>query len=269
MGFYYQLIKREKQENGIQIAHYHPTENTQGAWNPHEQHMAPATGVICAELEQFQPRKDMQFGRISLDIYGIIYRTDFKITTRIIRPGRTIELIESTLEAKERICIVARAWRMITEDTAVVKGLEDRSIPKPDKLPYWKGMSLWGGGYIDSIKNHIKVGEHRPGEGQIWITNDLDMVDGKTTSSFAKLMGMVDTMNGVVVRQKGGFTHIFPNVDLQIHLYRIPKGVWLGLDVQQQYGSDGIGLTSAVLHDEDGPFGRAMQILTVRKAPLK
>ena len=62
---------------------------------------------------------------------------------------------------------------------------------------------------------------------------------------------------------------MFPNVDLQIHLYRLPKGKWLGLDVQQQYGADGIGLTTAVLHDEEGPFGHAEQILTVRKVPEK
>jgi hypothetical protein len=38
--------------------------------------------------------------------------------------------------------------------------------------------------------------------------------------------------------------------------------VGLGLETVQQYGSDGIGLTSAVLHDVYGPFGRSEQILT-------
>lgn len=267
MGFYYRLIQREEQEDGTQTATYFPTENTQGAWNPHEQHMAPATGIICAELEQFQPRENMQIGRISLDIYGIIHRTEFTITTRVIRPGRTIELIESKFDAEGRTCIVAHTWRMVTEDTTAIKGLEDTPIPHPDDLPAWKGMSVWGGGYIDSVRDHIKIGKHRPGKGQIWISNNLEMVEGQQTSSFVKLMGMVDTMNGVVVRQKGKFTHIFPNLDLQIHLYRIPTGRWLGLDAQQQYGTHGIGLTNAVLHDEKGPFGQATQILTVRSIP--
>ena len=51
---------------------------------------------------------------------------------------------------------------------------------------------------------------------------------------------------------------------MQIHLYRMPKGKWLGLETVQQYGDDGIGLTSSVLHDETGPFGRSEQILTLR-----
>jgi hypothetical protein len=56
----------------------------------------------------------------------------------------------------------------------------------------------------------------------------------------------------------------FPNLDLQIHLHRLPRGPWLGLETVQQYGADGIGLTSSVLHDIYGPFGRSEQILTLR-----
>lgn len=265
MTYYYKLLRREVQEDGSQVAHYHPTINTQGAWNDNEQHMAPATGVICAELEKFRPKDHMQIARISLDILGMIYLDDFQITTRCIRPGKTIELIESVFEAKGRTCIVSRTWRMITEDTSEVAVLEDKPMSSPETLPNWKGMSVWDGGYIRSVAKNIKEVERRPGKGKVWLTNDLEMIEGEITTSFVKLMGMVDTMNGVVVRQENPFTHMFPNVDLQIHLYRLPKGKYLGLEVEQQYGKDGIGLTSAVLHDAEGPFGHAAQILTIRK----
>ncbi len=265
MAAYYNLLNRTSTENGIQIAHYRPSIHTQGAWNEHEQHMAPATGVIARELELFQPRKNMQYGRISLDIYGMIYRDDFSITTQCIRPGKTIELIEAKFEVKGRVCIIARAWRMLTSDTTEVSGLEDQAMPHFESLPIWDGMSVWPGGYIKSISAFLKISSHRPGKSQIWLSNDLEMIEGENTSSFVKLMGMVDTMNGTAVRQKGAFTHSFPNLDLQIHLYRMPQGKYLGIDSQQQYGINGIGLTSAVLHDEKGPFGRAEQILTIRK----
>ena len=71
MTGYYQLIQREEQQNGSVIAHYRSTELAQGAWNPHEQHMAPATGIICEEIYRFQPREDMRIGRVSLDIWGL------------------------------------------------------------------------------------------------------------------------------------------------------------------------------------------------------
>ena len=59
------------------------------------------------------------------------------------------------------------------------------------------------------------------------------------------------------------------DVDLQIHMHRLPQGRWLGLETVQQIGKDGIGLTSSVLHDVHGPFGHSEQLLTVRKLPQK
>ena len=48
--------------------------------------------------------------------------------------------------------------------------------------------------------------------------------------------------------------------------HRMPVGRWLGLETVQQFGGDGVGLTSSVLHDAHGAFGRSEQILTIRKA---
>jgi len=109
MSAYYQLIHREIDGQGIVTARYRSTINAQGAWNSNEQHMAPATGVICAELEQFSPRENMRIGRISLDIYGLIELGEIEIITRTIRAGKTIELIESTMKGKGKTLIVANA----------------------------------------------------------------------------------------------------------------------------------------------------------------
>ena len=70
-------------------------------------------------------------------------------------------------------------------------------------------------------------------------------------------------MNGVAVRARPDAV-AFPNTDLTVHVFRQPHGEWLGLDVEVAFGPDGVGMTSAVLHDETGPFGRALQILTLR-----
>ena len=39
---------------------------------------------------------------------------------------------------------------------------------------------------------------------------------------------------------------------------------WVGFDTQVAFGPTGLGLTSSVLHDIEGPVGRAQQMLTVR-----
>lgn len=263
MTAYYQLIHREQDDNAHVVTHYQPLQAAQGAWNEHEQHMAAATGIICAELERFQPRSDVRIGKINLDIWGLIPLQAFTITTKIIRAGRTIELLEATMAANGRACIVARAWRMQISDTSAIAGIKDRDIVSFDGLPDWDGMNVWGGGFIRSLQFKTNS-ERRSGAGMVWLSNDLDMVEGQTMPDWVRLMGMVDTANGIVTRAQPN-EWAFPNLDLNIDLLRLPQGKWLGLDTVQQYGSDGIGLTSSVLHDELGVFGRSEQILTLRK----
>lgn len=263
MTAYYQFVSQQINEDGSCTSHYIPTIHSQGAWNTHEQHMAPASGILAHELERFNPHDHMRIGRISFDIFGIIHLAPFTITTRVIRPGKTIELIEATMQAQGKTCIVARAWRMMTQNSRVIHGIEDDVIYTPSELPNWEGMKRWPGGFIQSIQLRVAP-EHRPGKGIVWITTAKSLVEGQSSSDFARLMGLVDTANGIVPRQEGSFDWAFPNLDLQIHMYRLPSGSWLGLETIQQYGSDGIGLTSSVLHDIHGPFGRSEQILTLR-----
>lgn len=265
MSAYYELLTKTFHQDGSVTTHYRSTIHAQGAWNENEQHMGPATGILCYELENFMPREDVRIGRISLDILGLIAFGEFSITTRCIRPGKTIELLESVLEAQGKMCVIARAWRMITSDSSEVFGIEDTKVPHPDTLQHWDGMQQWPGGFIQTITTKTDLNQHRLGKGIVWLNNDLDMVDGHMTSDFVHIMGLVDVANGVAPRQVGNFTWIFPNLDLQIHLHRLPVGRWLGLETVQQYGKDGIGLTSAILHDLEGPFGRSEQIITLRK----
>lgn len=270
MASYYQLIQRELQADGVCVAHYQPTKHAQGAWNEHEQHMAPATGLLTDELEKFVPQTNMRIARISLDILGLIPLDDFTITTRCIRPGKTIELIEAVMSSRGRDCIIARAWRLLTQDTSAIAGLEDqKALHKPDELPVWDDMKGWPGGFIESVRL-VATPNRRAGKGMVWITNDIEMVAGEPTYDLVHLLGMVDTANGVVPRlgiELSAAQWMFPNTDLQIHMHRSPKGRWLGIEAVQQYGSDGIGVTSAVLHDVHGPFGRSEQILTIRPMP--
>ena len=132
MPAYYQFLERTVNPDGSVTTQYCSTIHAQGAWNPHEQHMAPASGVMAVELEQFAPRADMRIGRISFDIFGLIHFGEFSITTRIIRAGKTIELLESDMQANGKTCIVARAWRMAMQDSKHIGGLEDPAILHPE-----------------------------------------------------------------------------------------------------------------------------------------
>ncbi|RKW69808.1 thioesterase family protein [Galactobacter caseinivorans] len=257
---YYQFLSRDGD-----TATYRSTIHAQGAWNVGEQHMAPATGVLTHEMLAFQAREGVRLVRLSLDIIGFIPGGEFTVTTRMVRPGRTIELVESVLEAHGRTSIIARGWRLQTGDTAAIEAVQEPGIPGPDQTAPWEMGGLWGGGYIGSLDGR-RDPESTPGHARAWLTNSLPMVAGEDTADVVKLLGMVDTANGISQALHPS-EWLFPNVDLQIHLFREPQGQWLGYETMQSVGADGVGLTSSVLHDAKGPFGRAEQILTIRPMP--
>ncbi len=246
---------------------YESSIHAQGAWNAHEQHMAPVAGLLTRELELHRPRPDLRMARINFDILGLIPAGRFEVETRVIRPGKTIELLQAEMIADGRVAVRATAWRLQRGESAAVAAAEDEPMPAVEDTAPWEGMSAWPGGYIESLQMRVVDG-HRPGRGQVWIRSPYDMVEGEPTTDMVRLMGLVDTANGIAFRvPPGPGSYMFPNVDLSIHLHREPVGEWLGLDTSVSFGADGIGLTSTVLNDGRGPFGRAAQILTVRELP--
>ncbi|WP_028280947.1 thioesterase family protein [Arthrobacter sp. H5] len=244
---------------------FEATLHSQGAWNDHEQHMAPASGLLAHCLEQFQPRPDLRMARISYEILGLIPLDTVEVVTRMVRPGKTIELLETEMNANGRTAIRARAWRLATSDTAVIAATGDEPLPGPDQAVPHDAVAEWPGGYIQSIEVRRLPG-HSPGHGRVWLRTPHPLVEGVTSTDMVRLIGLMDTANGIATRvPPGPGSWAFPNVDLQVHLHRQPTGEWLGLETNVTFGSDGIGLTSSVLHDLDGPFGRTEQILTLRK----
>ena len=252
---------------------FHPTAHTAGAWSTAEQHISPLNGLVVHELERFvaaraasradDARDGLVIARIGFDIFGVIPIDEFDVTVEVLRPGRTIELLEAVVTQYGRTVCRARAWRLAPHDTAAVAGGQPDPLPRPDSLEPWPLTDVWPGGYIDSVEMR-PVGSPRPGRATTWLSTTVPLLPDEPVSDLARLVGLVDTANGVAVREDPA-EWMFPNVDLTIHLYRQPAGTWLGLDTTVVFGASGQGLTSSVLHDADGPVGRAEQVLAVRR----
>lgn len=248
---------------------YKPTAHAQGAWHPDEQHFSPLGGLVVHAIDRHrtdQARADRPGGglalaRISFDILGLIPLDEIEVTVETVRPGRTIELVEATVVAGERAVVRARAWFLAELDTAAVAGTHDRPLPGPEEFEPWAMGGLWGGGYIESID--VRRRESAPGRAAAWISTPVELVAGEPSSPYASFIALVDTANGIAARQDPT-AWMFPNTDLTIHLHRRPEGPWTGLDTAVSFGPTGHGVTSTVLHDRQGPVGRAEQILTVR-----
>lgn len=225
--------------------------------------MAPVSALLTHEIEQHEPRPDLQVARLSFDILGMIAAEPTSVEVQVLRPGRTIELLEATAEIGGRTVVRCRAWRLSRHDSSAVAGGEPARMPGPDGIPPWSLPDAWGGGFIDSVEGREVPGSV-PGRSRAWLHTELDLVEGVESSPLARFLSLVDTINGVSARVSPS-EWMFPNTDLTLHFWRMPTDpTWVGLEGAATFGQDGIGVTAGILHDLDGPLGRSEQILTVR-----
>jgi hypothetical protein len=239
-----------------------PTAHVGGAWRSDEQHFAPVAGLITHALERHAAGSGLQIGRLSFEILGVIPAAASEVVVETLRPGRTISLLEATMTVADRPVVRARAWLLSRQGTSAVAGGTPDPMPPPAELVSWDGPGTWPGGYIASLDIRRSAGA-APGRARAWVSTDVELLADEPVAPLARFVGLVDTANGIAVRQPPG-EWMFPNLDLTVHLHRQPVGGPVGLDTTVVFGPDGVGLTSTVLHDAQGAVGRAEQILTVR-----
>lgn len=244
---------------------YKPTCHAGGAWAPDEQHFSPLGGLVVHAIDRYRaarPDNGLVLSRISFDILGRLALDECEIQVETLRPGRTIELLEAVVRIADRPVVRARAWFLGALDTAAVAGGADGRLAPPEELDRGPLVADWPGGFIASL-DFRAVGLPEPGRAAAWVSTSLDLVAGQRSSPSASYVALVDTANGIAARRPPT-EWMFPNVDLTLHLHRLPEGRWTGLDTTVTFGRTGQGVTSTVLHDLGGPVGYAQQMLTVR-----
>lgn len=241
------------------------TAATAGPWSPDSQHMGPPSGLLVRELERAAPHAAGSFARITVEILGPVPITELQVRAKVDRPGRSVELLSAELVAGTRPVARATAWRMVDADTAAVSGGLGNPLPSPEQAePVFGKPDGWLPGYLDAMEwASLKGGIQEPGPATLWVRQRIPLVDGERPSGLQRLLVVADSGNGVSNRLDLR-SWLFINTELTVHVWRVPRGDWIGLDASTAVGPHGIGTATSVLHDVDGPVGRGAQALLVR-----
>ena len=90
------------------------------------------------------------------------------------------------------------------------------------------------------------------------------LVAGERPSPLQRVLIAADSGNGVSATLDWS-RYLFINVDLSVHLHRLPAGEWVCLEAVTIPEPTGVGLADTAVYDERGPLGRALQTLLVRE----
>lgn len=245
---------------------YLPTQLCGGAWRDDELHLAPVVGLMVHELEAWRSNQHLDhlmFSRFAIEVLGVIAPSTISIHIDVVRPGRTIELVEAVATINGKITIRARAWLLHTSDTSEIAGNEFADIPSPDAMQHESTLLQWPGGFCSSLEG-VQSEVSGPGRSQTWLRSNVPLLTNEPVSELAHFCRLLDAANGVAIRVTPD-EWMYPNVDITLHFFRMPRGEWVGLDTRVSFGHSGVGLTSSVIHDLFGAVGVVNQSLTLRK----
>lgn len=266
---YFRLLDDDR-EDGTRVE---ATASTAGPWFADAQHMGPPSALLVRALERRSGRDDVRLARVTVEVLGKVPVGELVVRAEVTRSGRTIELVTAELAAPDpatgttRAVARAHAWFHGVGDTAdvvTVPGTAMPRLPGPDTGSSRDIPDGWLPGYLTSVDwRWISGGLEVAGPGQAWGRLRGQVVEGEEPSPAQRLAAVADSTNGCASRLDLR-RWLFVNTDLTLHLHRAPQGEWTGLDADSVIGPEGTGTAYSVVHDEQGPVGRAAQALTVR-----
>jgi Thioesterase-like superfamily len=246
-----------------------PTELTRGPWDPDAQHAGPPAallGTAIASLDGDEPR---QVGRITFEILRSVPLVPLTVSAEVVRPGRSVELCTGTLADERGPLIRASAWRLREVKLDLPDLPRSARVPPPPTPPERsrEGRFFPTGerGYQTAMEYRFAEGAFlEPGPAVAWLRMRVPLVEGEAPTPLERLLVAADSGNGVSATLDFE-RFVFINVDLSVHVHRLPAGEWVCLDAITVPEPSGVGLSDTLLWDERGPIGRAAQTLLVRE----
>jgi Thioesterase-like superfamily len=245
----------------LRTGEFRATEHTVGPWAETEQHAGPPAALLVRALESMVPT-DGTLARVSVDLLAAVPVAAVAIRSRVVRPGRSVQLAEAELSVAGRVVARATGWWHRCGNTAAVS-TNTSDLPA---LPGARDQEEhpWPGGYLRAMEwRWIHGGLSDIGPATVWCRMHVPLVDGEEPTATQRVFVTADSGNGIssVLSPQHW---LFVNTELTVHLFRPPTGEWVGMEAQTTIGPTGTGLAVSRLYDASGAVGRGAQALLVR-----
>lgn len=242
------------------------TRHTTGPWDPGAQHAGPPAALLGGAMQAVVPAP---LARVTFEILRPVPIAELRVDTDVVRPGRSVTLVEGTLSDDDGPCLLGRAWGIRTADVGLDVPAPDPVLPGPDEGTeesfFEVGVDVgWHTAMELRFLSGGAFGEHGPAV--MWGRPRVDLVAGRPWHPVERVLALADAGNGASaaadVRE-----WMFINTELSAHLHRHPEGEWVALDAHSVYEPHGVGAAFSTVHDVRGPIGRAAQSLFLGPRP--
>lgn len=250
---------------------FRATELTRGPWDPGAQHAGPPAALLGYAIERLPEADEFQVGRVTFEILRSVPIGPVRVAAQVARPGRRVQMFEAELsDAGGEVLMRARGWRLrrarldlpgqaliASQPPAPPEdGTAGEFFPTEQEHGYHSAMEVRfvAGGFLE------------PGPATAWLRMRQPLVAGEEPTPLQRLLVAADVGNGISASLDFR-RFLFINVDLTVHLERMPKGEWICVDAATMPRPHGVGTAESTLFDEGGRVGKALQTLLVAERP--
>jgi hypothetical protein len=239
--------------------------STAGPWDPNSQHGGPPSALLARAIERCEPQPAQRLARLSVDILRPIPVGELSVSTRVVRAGRRVTLVDAVAFVAGELVVRASGWRV--ERTSGVQPPEVAMGYELPALGEEMAPSQVGGfsaaGYLSAVEWRVGWGSFGElGPADAWGRPRVALVSGEEMSPFCRATVIADSGSGVSSTLDAS-KWLFINVDLSVLLARDPVGEWILLGSRTTIDPSGTGIAETVICDRSAAVGRALQTLHV------
>jgi hypothetical protein len=239
------------------------TKHTTGPWDASAQHGGPPSALLGRAISRCEPRQDMIVARFTTEILGAVPIGELTVRARVVRPGRSVELVEAAAEAGGRDVIRATAWRVLRTTSESVPAAQPEPPAIPPGEPIMTGPG-WVDGYLSAIEWRMTRGAlGEVGPASAWTRMRYPLVADEEPSPLERVLTVADSGNGLSGELDVADWY-FINPELTVHLHREAAGDWILVEAQTAISAAGAGLATTTLSDQRGPIGNGAQSLLIK-----
>lgn len=238
---------------------YIPGPDARGPWDPNSLHARVLAGLMGHEVDTRWSDDGFHCARLTIDLYRLPTLKPAEITSKAIRDGNRIRVVD--LEYVADGVSYARATAVLLKRTDNPEGTRwsphDWDVPKPDSLPAetppnnidasWKPM--WETRRMAGFRDRVE-------QGRAWLREVRPLLEGVELTPLVRAASMADWTNPFANWGSEGLQFI--NADITLYLHRYPAGEWIGFEVTSHHSADGIAVGDCAMYDEQGAFGRSL-----------
>lgn len=252
-------------------ARWLPTELSRGPWSPDALHGGPVAALLARLAEDVPQPGPMQAARTTVELLRPVPLAPLRGEARVLRPGRKVQLTESSLHAGD-VCVARATHLWIRREAQPLPAAHGggRATPPPAFDTVATTRPAW---QREAPAYHSHGVEHRVVRGRWgelgpctdWIRLRVPVVAGESPTPLQRVVAAADFGNGISSALPYGEWR-FINPDLTVYLQRPAEGEWICLDATTWPEGEGIALAESELFDARGRLGRSLQSLLLERS---